>query len=276
MTNIPRSGPNRRTLLRGAALTSGAAVLGGALSTLGATGVSARTTEAAVRAAAPELYWRGAWNARPPSSPIQVLANAPRYIVVHHTATANSTDYSLDHALRLSRSIQNYHMDSNGWIDTGQQLTISRGGHVMEGRDRTPEAIAAGQHVVGSHVANNNSTCIGIENEGLYTSASPTQALTNALVETLAWLCGAYGLNPSSAILGHRDFNATACPGDVLYGMLPDLRSRVTRTMHALDIPVSAASAPDEDGPTYPPVPEDEPEREFYHGPARGPDDFTR
>src|SRR5699024_2241253 len=113
---------------------------------------------------------------RAPRSPIQVLSNAPSYIVVHHTATPNSTDYSLDHALALSQSIQNYHMDSNGWIDTGQQLTISRGGYVMEGRDRTPEAITAGNHVLGTHVANNNSTCIGIENEGLYTSASPTAA----------------------------------------------------------------------------------------------------
>ncbi|WP_067606739.1 peptidoglycan recognition protein family protein [Nocardiopsis listeri] len=273
MTNIPRSGPNRRSLLRGAALTSGVALLGGSLGTLGATAASAQPSNP-IQAAAPELYWRGAWNARAPRSPIQVLANAPTYIVVHHTATPNSTDYSLDHGLNLSKSIQNHHMDTNGWIDAGQQLTISRGGYVMEGRDRTPEAIAAGQHVVGTHVANYNSSAIGIENEGTYTSASPTQALTDSLVETLAWLCGAYGLNPS-AIVGHRDFNATACPGDVLYAMLPDLRNRVTQTMSALDIPIAAARAAGEDGPTYPAVPDDEPSHEFYHGPLRGPDDIS-
>ena len=275
MTNTHRLDVNRRTLLRGAAFTSGAVALGGALSALGATSASA-TTGADVQAASPELHWRGAWNARNPSSPIQVLNTPPKYIVVHHTASANSTDYSLDHALRLSQSIQNYHMDSNGWIDIGQQLTISRGGYVMEGRDHTPESIAAGRHVVGTHVANNNSTCIGIENEGLYTSEEPTQALTDSLVETLAWLCGAYGLNPQSAILGHRDFNATACPGDVLYAMLPELRNSVTRTMQAYGIAISESRAPDGDGPTYPAVPEDEPDHEFYHGPTRGPDDFSR
>src|SRR5699024_10478039 len=148
------------------------------------------------QAASPELYWRGAWNARPQSSPVQVLDTSPSYIVVHHTATANSTDYPLVHALRLSISIQDYHMDSNRLIETGQLLTISRGGYLMVGRDQTPQAIAAGRHVVGAHVAINNSTCIGIENEGLYTSEEPTQALTDSLVETLAWLCGAYGLNP--------------------------------------------------------------------------------
>ncbi|MCP3013120.1 peptidoglycan recognition protein family protein [Nocardiopsis dassonvillei] len=274
MTNTHGSGPDRRSILRAATIASATAALGA----VGATSAFARPadTSAAVQAAQPYLYWRGAWGARPPSSPIQVLAAAPRYIVVHHTATPNSTNYSLDHALNLSRSIQNHHMDTNGWSDTGQQLTISRGGYVMEGRDRTPEAIAAGNHVVGAHVANNNNTCIGIENEGLYTSVGPTAALTDALVQTLAWLCGAYGLNPHSAILGHRDFNATACPGDVLYSRLPELRDRAAQTMRTLGIAIAARREPGEDGPTYPPVPDDEPEREFYHGPARGPDDFSR
>ncbi|GHD24413.1 peptidoglycan recognition protein family protein [Nocardiopsis kunsanensis] len=279
MADILHSGPDRRSLLRGAALASGAIALGGGFTAMAATSASAETsgTSSAVRAAQPYLYWRGAWNARPPSSPVQVLASAPNYIVVHHTATPNSTDYSLDHALRLSQSIQNYHMDTQGWIDTGQQLTISRGGHVMEGRDRTGEAIQAGQHVVGAHVANYNSSAIGIENEGLYTSASPTQALSDSLVTTMAWLCGAYGLNPQNAIVGHRDFNATACPGDVLYSMLPELRNRVARTMEVYGFSTGERrSVPAEDRPTYPSVPENEPEREFYHGPARGPDDFTR
>lgn len=278
MVNIPHSGTDRRSILRGAALASGAIALGGGFTVVGATSASAETsgTSSAVRAAQPHLHWRGAWNARPPSSPIQVLASAPTYIVVHHTATPNSTDYSLDHALTLSQSIQNFHMDTQGWIDTGQQLTISRGGHVMEGRDRTGEAIQAGQHVVGTHVANYNSSAIGIENEGLYTSASPTQALTDSLVTTMAWLCGAYGLDPQSAIVGHRDFNATECPGDVLYGMLPDLRNRVAQTMATHGLPIGERSAPEEDRPTYPSVPENEPDREFHHGPGRGPDDFTR
>ena len=271
MTNTHRSGLDRRTLLRGAVLTSGAAALGA----FGVTSAAAQTTDA-VQAAAPQLYWRGAWGARAPRGTIQILNNAPRYIVVHHTATANSTNYSLDHALRLSKSIQNYHMDHNGWIDTGQQLTISRGGYLMEGRDHTPESIAQRRHVVGAHVANNNSTCIGIENEGLYTSVGPTQALTNTLVQTMAWLCSAYGLNPHSAILGHRDFNATACPGNVLYSMLPDLRNRVAQTMQAHGLRVPDRHESDENGPTYPAVPENEPQREFYHGPTRGEDDFSR
>ncbi|WP_159942886.1 MULTISPECIES: peptidoglycan recognition family protein [unclassified Nocardiopsis] len=269
MTNTHRSGPDRRTVLRATATASGALILGGALSTLGPTGALAQAAE-------PKLYTRADWRARPPANRIQVLSSAPRHIVVHHTATANSTDYSLSHALSLSRGIQNYHMDHNGWSDTGQQLTISRGGHIMEGRDRSLAAIRAGQHVLGAHVANNNSTCIGIENEGLYTSERPPKALVDSLVATLAWLCQAYGLNPDTAIKGHRDFNATACPGETLYKMLPDLRAAVAEVMLAQRVALADEPVPDEFAPTYPPVPEDEKEEEFYHGPARGPDDVTR
>ncbi|WP_150240054.1 peptidoglycan recognition protein family protein [Nocardiopsis quinghaiensis] len=269
MNSTHRPGPNRRTVLRGAVVASGSAVLGGTFAPVGATSASAEVVE-------PSLYTRADWRARPPAGRVQILAARPRYVLVHHTATANSADRSLDHALALSRAIQSFHMDSNGWLDTGQQLTISRGGHVMEGRDRSLAAVREGSHVLGAHVANHNSTCIGIENEGTYMTEGPTAALTDSLVATLAWLCGAYGLDPHTAILGHRDFNATACPGYVLYAMLPELRDAVADVMRTPDVRLGARRVPDDGGPTHPPVPEDEPDRAFYHGPARGPDDLTR
>jgi hypothetical protein len=54
-----------------------------------------------------------------------------------------AADVSLEHAFQDSRDIQNLHMDTNGWSDTGQQLTIGRGGFVMEGGNRSLEAIGA-------------------------------------------------------------------------------------------------------------------------------------
>src|SRR5699024_12038956 len=90
--------------------------------------------------ARPKVDTRSDWGARAPGGQIDVLPQAPTHIVVHHTATANVSDTSTSHAAALSRSIQRYHMQSNGWSDTGQQLTISRRGHIMEGRDRSLEA----------------------------------------------------------------------------------------------------------------------------------------
>ncbi|WP_051065494.1 peptidoglycan recognition protein family protein [Nocardiopsis potens] len=250
-------GIGRRAVLRGGLVAAGGVLLGGAAQ------IAAAPRAAA--AAEPPVHTRAAWAARPPKSPAQVLAQAPAYIVVHHTATANSTDHSLEHAFSLSRAIQNFHMDTNGWDDTGQQLTISRGGHIMEGRNSSLPAVRAGDHVVGAHVANYNGVAVGIENEGTYTSAQPTGALYDALVETCAWLCSAYA-RPVSAIIGHRDLNATACPGDVLYGMLPQLRRDVGALLgaeHRRPLPAS-------ERPPYPRVPEPGRILEFRHGPALG------
>jgi len=92
------------------------------------------------------------WGARPPSQPVVLLGTNPNKILVHHTATANSTDYSQAHAFALAQSIQRFHMDTRGFLDTGQHFTISRGGYIMEGRHRSLERLRLGQgHIVGAH-----------------------------------------------------------------------------------------------------------------------------
>ncbi|MBC6456452.1 N-acetylmuramoyl-L-alanine amidase [Actinomadura sp. HBU206391] len=179
---------------------------------------------AAADGESPLIHPRRAWRARRPKDRAQVLRGAPDRIVVHHTATPNTGDYSLAHAYRLSRAIQRFHMGGRGWSDIGEQLTISRGGHIMEGRNRSLRAILAGRHAVGAQTLNHNSHTIGIENEGNYMRAPVPVALWSSLVRVCGWLCTVYGLDPYRAIVGHRDFNATSCPGDVLYARLPELR----------------------------------------------------
>ena len=173
------------------------------------------------------VHTRAQWKAVPPRRPAQVLRRAPDRIVVHHTATPNVKDYSIAHAYELSRQIQRFHMQTRGWDDIGQQLTISRGGHVMEGRNGSLAAIRAGRHVVGAQALNHNSHTIGIENEGTYSKATVPGRLWSSLVVTCAWLCTQYRLDPFRAIVGHRDLVTTDCPGDVLYGRLPELRGAV-------------------------------------------------
>ncbi|NUR97097.1 MAG: N-acetylmuramoyl-L-alanine amidase, partial [Kribbellaceae bacterium] len=127
--------------------------------------------------------------------------------------------------------IQDLHMDTNGWIDIGNQLTISRGGFLMEGRSQSLPAINNGQNVLGAQTANNNSHTIGIEHEGIYVSEDVPVALFDMSVLTCAWLCTKYGLDPHVAIVGHRDYNTTQCPGDVFYARLPELRDRVAAVL---------------------------------------------
>jgi N-acetylmuramoyl-L-alanine amidase len=209
---------NRRTLLR-TGLTGTA---------IGALGVARPSLAGATtQIAEPQIYDTRNWHARDPNGTISVINQRPTFIIVHHTAGPNSNDFSLDHAFQVARDIQNLHMDTNGWIDTGQQLTNSRGGFVLEGRHRSLEVLTGGtRHVVGAHVANNNSTCIGIENEGIYVSVNVPTALWNSLVNLVAYIAQQYAV-PVANIKGHRDFNSTQCPGDVLYARLPELRNAV-------------------------------------------------
>ena len=120
---------DRRALLK-AGLTATA------VGTLGLTGVR---TAAAAAVPTPTIHGTAEWNARAATGAIVVENHKPTYIVVHHTVDpGNVTDYSLAHALQISRDIQNFHMDTHGWIDTGQQFTNSRGGYITEGQAPQP------------------------------------------------------------------------------------------------------------------------------------------
>ncbi|WP_235018209.1 peptidoglycan recognition protein family protein [Thermomonospora echinospora] len=179
----------------------------------------------------PRVHTRRQWGAKPPRHRARVLDRAPDHIVVHHTATTNTKDYSKAQAYRLSRIVQRFHMRQLGWDDIGEQLTISRGGYVMEGRNRSLAAIRNGRHVVGAQTLGYNDSTIGIENEGNYSNAPVPVQLWASLVDTCVWLCYAYDLDPFQAIVGHRDFGSTECPGDVLYQRLPELRWVVARRL---------------------------------------------
>jgi hypothetical protein len=167
------------------------------------------------------------WGARANSEIVPIWNRRPVKILVHHTAGPNVTDYSPQRADAMARSIQNYHMDVRGWLDTGQHLTISRGGFVLEGRHRSLEVLRIGKRQVeGAHCTGQNVVAVGIENEGLYIDTLPPDALWNSLRSTCAYICSQYGIRPTE-IYGHRDFKNTICPGDRLYAELPRLRTEV-------------------------------------------------
>jgi hypothetical protein len=167
------------------------------------------------------------WGARPNRGTLPVYDRRPVKILVHHTATANTTATDRDAAFRLARAIQGFHMDGRGWPDTGQHFTVSRGGIVLEGRHRSLEFVRVGRRQVeGAHCTGQNVVALGIENEGTYSAVDPPQELWDKLRSLCAYLCGQYGIKPTE-IYGHRDFKDTACPGDRLYAALPRLRTEV-------------------------------------------------
>ncbi|WP_086847311.1 peptidoglycan recognition protein family protein [Amycolatopsis kentuckyensis] len=221
---------DRRTLLKAGVTATAAGALG--MTTTGTAGAAVP---------APAIHPTSEWGARPAAGPIVVENHKPTYIVVHHAVDPPmNNDFSLARAFYVSRFIQNLHMDKNGWIDSGQQFTNSRGGFITEGRHRSLEILRGGtQHVQGANVGNHNSEVIGIENEGLYSTVDVPPALWNSLVSLVAYIASQYGIAPEF-IKGHRDFNSTECPGQVLYNRLPELRTAVGRV---LGVPVARAEA---------------------------------
>jgi N-acetyl-anhydromuramyl-L-alanine amidase AmpD len=213
---VESDGVSRRGFLRGGLAAAGAGVLTCTVGVGEAWAVDS-----------PPIVDCVGWGARPNSAIVPVWNQRPVKILVHHTATANVTDYSRAAADSLARAIQNFHMDRRGWIDTGQHFTVSRGGFVLEGRRRSLEVLRIGrQQVEGTHCPGQNIVSVGIENEGTYTTTGPPGELWNRLREMCAYICQQYAIRPTE-IYGHRDFKDTACPGDVLYGMLPRLRAEV-------------------------------------------------
>ncbi|BAU85240.1 hypothetical protein SLA_4352 [Streptomyces laurentii] len=213
--------PTARMLLRRRSLLAGALSLGAALTTLGTGAGRAWATDG------PLVSGCEAWGARAPKSPVKVLATGAQKIIVHHTATDNVTDYGQDHAFALARAMQTYQMDKEGWIDTGQHFTISRGAFVTEGRHGSLAALDSGTRIVESaHCTGQNTVAIGIENEGTYIAEEPRPEQYAVLVDLCVRICRQYGIRPYQ-IYGHRDFNNTECPGDRLYARLPQLRADV-------------------------------------------------
>jgi N-acetylmuramoyl-L-alanine amidase/Putative peptidoglycan binding domain len=214
----------RRTLLK--------ASMGAA--TVAVVGTELATTEAANATPSEKFPWIidcDSWGARPPSSDIILRYGTTRKIIVHHMAFPNVTDYSREHALQLARDCQNLHMDVNGWADTGQHFTVSRGGYVLEGRHRSLETLETGlAQVQSAHCPGRNHDSIGIENEGTYITETPPQALWDSLVRLSVTICQQYQIKAHN-MFGHWDFRATQCPGIAFYRQFPQLRREVAVTL---------------------------------------------
>ncbi|GAB3713941.1 peptidoglycan recognition protein family protein [Mariniluteicoccus flavus] len=230
---------SRRAVIGGAAGAGAVALVGG--------GFAAAPALAAVKQ--PRVYTTAEWGARRPDQNIEVVNQRPTKIIVHHTASPNSTDYSKAHAFAVARNIQNLHMAKDAihdWGDSGQHFTISRGGYVMEARHGSLKHVQGRKSFIkGIHARSANAYSIGIENEGLYTDVLPPKAQYDALVNLLAWLCWSYGLK-ADAIDGHRDHVATECPGKLFYSKLSQLRADVAKKLGTTAPPPKPPTNPTE------------------------------
>lgn len=127
-----------------------------------------------------------AW-AYPPSSR---KASDIKYIILHHAAAVHYTadDVHRDHL-------------ANGWAGIGYNFFVSKDGKIYRGR---------GELQIGAHTEGYNTAGMGICAEGDFTREHMSEIQKQAIINLIKYLIGKYGKLP---VKGHRDFDATACPG---------------------------------------------------------------
>lgn len=174
--------------------------------------------------AKPGFKSRSTWGARAArSAPSYTTVN---FLIVHHEFGSNT---STDWAARV-RSVQNFHMDSNGWADIAYNYLVDPNGVAYEGR-------GGGENVIGAHLCARNTNTMGVCMLGNFTSVKPTNNAEYTLKRILAWKANQRGLNVLGTgfhvdrtiykISGHRSSCSTACPGTSLFNELPRIRNDI-------------------------------------------------
>lgn len=184
-------------------------------------------------------------------------AEEARFLIVHHTA--GSTTHAPEDVPGILRGIRSFHVGSKGWPDIAYNFLIDRHGTVWEGRAGSLEGPVRGD-ATGGNQGFSQLVCL----LGDFTSELPTPVAQDALVATLAWLAGRYGIGtdpqqtitflsrgsnrwPQGAevttptIVGHRDMSLTSCPGDAFY---PEVSASIAPRVHAAATPSPTSTKP--------------------------------
>ncbi|GAA4191842.1 hypothetical protein GCM10022252_32280 [Streptosporangium oxazolinicum] len=156
-----------------------------------------------------DLVTRREWGARQPRGSYSKL-NSTKGVKVHYTGGQVSPDIVNDHAkcVALVKSIQNHHMDGNGWIDVGYSMLVCPHRKVFEGRGVHNVPAANGAGLNSDHYA-----VLGLVGSSGFTK--PTDNVLHGILDAIEYLRDKGGAGRE--IKGHRDGYSTSCPGEPLY-----------------------------------------------------------
>jgi hypothetical protein len=209
----------------------------------------------------PALVTRAQWGAN--ESVVQDYgrpATQLKAMYIHHTAGSNT--YTQAQAYGQIRGIFNYHAVSLQWGDIGYQFLVDKFGTIYQGRRGSIDA-----PVQGAQAGGFNTDTIGVSAMGNYDVVRPPAVMVDAIERVLAWQAHRYGVNPKgttvltsagggtaryaagrtvrvNTILGHRDTNLTACPGQYLYPLLGSIRNDVAARVNAAAGSAGAVAKP--------------------------------
>jgi hypothetical protein len=191
----------------------------------------------------PEIAPRASWEGGQCTPRAAPAYREVKLAFVHHTVNAN--EYTAEQVPSMLLGICRYHRNSNGWNDIGYNFLVDKFGRLWEGR-----AGGVDKAVVGAHTEGMNTQSFAVSNLGDYSSVPASEEAMQAMTRLIRWKLPLHGQPTSGTVTvvsnggggshyaageeatlervsGHRDANSTACPGQVLYDQLPDLRNRV-------------------------------------------------
>ena len=116
--------------------------------------------------------------------------SATNYIMLHHAAGNGSVE-----------DVHRWHL-ANKWIGIGYHFYVRKDGSIWQGRPIDN---------VGAHCPAVNSKSVAVCFEGNFDNEKMSEIQRDAGVELIAYLKNLY---PKATICRHKDFAATACPGE--------------------------------------------------------------
>lgn len=220
----------------------------------GKASVTASTT-APIAARFPSYVTRAGWSADETIVKREEIAIADTVQVVwlHHTAHAKTgaNSYDCAKASTIIRAIQAYDVGSDGFSDIGYNYLVDKCGRLYEGRTGGVE-----KAVVPAAVKGFNTGYASIAVIGDYMTASATATVEAVVAQVAAARLGAYGFDPASQVTlkavidndkfktgqtftvsrlaGHREADATLCPGTGLVNRLPAIRAAAQQQVTGL------------------------------------------
>ena len=164
----------------------------------------------------PTILPRSAWMARAPTCR---SLTSPYRLVVHHTASPTNDTFTPEARLRQTQA---FHMDTRGYCDIAYNFLMSRDARVWEGR---------GDGVLGGHTLNQNAGNMALCIIGTYTTDTLTPQQSCGVAGWMAWQSSLHGITLNRTnIKGHREWGATACPGDTVFAQLDTLVMQAATT----------------------------------------------
>lgn len=155
---------------------------------------------------------RSQWGARSPNGSGNSLTGTGKGVCLHWEGPELGSR-SHSECDNLMRSIQNYHMDTQGWSDIAYNLAVCPHGYIFEGRGK-----GKGSGANGTSDSNHNypSVC-ALVGENDPQPAALDDGIADAVAKLRGWGVG-------SGMKGHRDVVSTSCPGNSIYNKMKDGR----------------------------------------------------